>query len=143
MKEKTSLVKEFKTFIARGNVIDLAVGIIIGAAFTGVVNSLVKDILMPPIGLLIGRINFADLKLVLQPGIFTASAWNLPEIAIMYGNFLQQLLNFLIVSTVVFFLVKGVNALRIKEAKAAKVKKKEETELDVLKRIEQRLKARG
>jgi len=141
MKEKTSLVKEFKTFIARGNVIDLAVGIIIGAAFTGVVNSLVKDILMPPIGLLVGRINFADLKLVLQPSTFTAGAWNFPEIAIMYGNFLQQLLNFLIVSTVVFFLVKGVNSLKKKEDLAKRPKKEQETELAVLKRIEKAIKS--
>lgn len=140
MKEKTSLAKEFRTFIARGNVIDLAVGIIIGSAFTGIVNSLVKEIIMPPIGLIVGKVNFSDLKLVLQPAV---EVTNTPEVAILYGSFLQQLLNFLIVATVVFFLVKGVNALKKNEEKAQKVKKKEETELDVLKRIEKSLKTKA
>jgi large conductance mechanosensitive channel len=137
MKEKTSLVKEFKTFIARGNVIDLAVGIIIGSAFTSIVNSLVKEIIMPPIGLVVGKVNFSDLKLVLQPAIESS---NTPEVAILYGSFLQQLLNFLIVATVVFFLVKGVNALKKKEEKVEKSKKKELTEIEMLKRIEKAIK---
>ncbi|MCC7304070.1 large-conductance mechanosensitive channel protein MscL [bacterium] len=127
--KKTSLTQEFKTFISRGNVIDLAVGIIIGSAFTSIVNSLVKDIIMPPIGLLMGKVNFSDLKLVIQ---------NQPEVAVTYGNLIQNTINFLVVAIAVFSLVKGINSLQKKEEKTAE--KKKETELSVLKDIKKLLK---
>lgn len=132
--KRPSLIQEFKTFIARGNVIDLAVGIIIGSAFTGIVNSLVKDVITPPIGIVMGRVNFSDLKLVLQTKTDT-----LPEVAVMYGNLIQQTLNFLIVALVVFSLVKGVNALKKKEEKKEEPPAPKETELTVLKDIRKAL----
>ena len=96
-----SIVSEFKTFIQRGNVIDLAVGVIMGAAFGKIVSSLVADVLMPPIGALVGGINFSELKLRLGEGKAT----------INYGSFLQTVFDFLIVAVCVFLLVKTINAL--------------------------------
>ncbi len=135
-KNKQSLAQEFRTFISRGNVIDLAVGIIIGSAFTGIVNSLVKDIILPPIGVIMGKVNFGDLKIILQTKTATA-----PEVAILYGSLIQNILNFLIVALVVFSLVKGINAMQKKEeAKKEVVDSKKETELSVLKDIRAALK---
>lgn len=133
--KKPTLLQEFQTFIARGNVIDLAVGIIIGSAFTGIVNSLVKDVLLPPVGIIMGKVNFADLKIVLQ-----AKSDTLPEVAILYGNLLQNTLNFLLVALVVFSLVKAINTLKKKEE--SKETKKKETELSVLTDIRALLKKR-
>lgn len=108
-----TIVREFREFIARGNVIDLAVGVIIGAAFGKIVTNLVDGVIMPPIGLALGRVDFAQLKLVLQPA---NAATHAAEVAILYGAFLNTLIQFLIVAVVVFLLVKAVNALRRKEA---------------------------
>ena len=107
-----SFITEFKKFAMRGNVIDMAVGIIIGAAFGKIVDSLVKDILMPPIGLLLGKVDFSDLKLYLTHG-------NDP-VTINYGLFINVLISFLIVSFAVFLLIKAINKLQenfIKEEK--------------------------
>ncbi len=131
-KEKTSIIKEFQTFISRGNVVDLAVGIIIGAAFTSIVNSLVKDIVMPPIGMILGRVNFSDLRIILQSATTDASGKVIPEVAIAYGSFLQNVFNFLLISLVVFALVKALNAFKKKE-EAVAIKK--DSELSVLKDI--------
>ncbi|WP_028981706.1 large-conductance mechanosensitive channel protein MscL [Sporocytophaga myxococcoides] len=107
------MLKEFKEFILRGNVIDLAVGVIIGVAFGDVVKSLVDDIIMPPIGLLINGVNFKDLKVVIGGGTKNPVTFN-------YGNFLQNVLTFLIIAIAVFFMVKLVNMLyKKKEEKAA------------------------
>jgi len=103
-------IKEFKEFISKGNVIDLAVGIIIGSAFTAIVNSLVKDLIMPGIGFLIGGLKFDQYKWVLAPETETTA-----EVAITYGNFIQQTVDFLIIAFVVFLMVKGINAFRRKE----------------------------
>ena len=106
--------KEFRAFVARGNVIDLAVGIIIGTAFGGVVNSLVNDVIMPPIGLLLSGINFKDLFYTLNgtkyPSAQAAQAAGAP--AIYYGVFINNVINFLIVGFVIFLLVKGINRLQ-------------------------------
>jgi len=104
------LVDEFKAFAMKGNVVDMAVGIIIGAAFGKIVSSLVSDIIMPPLGLLIGGVNFTDLKLVMKAaaGANPAVTWN-------YGNFLQVCFDFLIVAFAVFLLIKGINAAKKKE----------------------------
>lgn len=110
-----SVFKEFREFIARGNVIDLAVGVIIGAAFNSIVKSLVDQVVMPPIGLLTGKIDFSDMKWVLQPA---DAATKTAEVAIQYGAFINTLIQFLIVAWVVFLLVKGVNAIRRQEAAA-------------------------
>ncbi len=107
------MFKEFKEFILRGNVIDLAVGVIIGAAFGDVVKSLVDDVIMPPIGLLIKGINFKDLKLVIGGDTSNPVTFN-------YGNFLQHVLTFLIIAAAIFLMVKLVNMLyKKKEEKAA------------------------
>src|ERR1700748_3839481 len=107
-----TMLDEFREFIARGNVVDLAVGVIIGAAFGKIVTSLVEQVVMPPIGLLIGRVDFAQLKIVLVPADVAAKK---AEVAIAYGAFLNTLIQFLVVSIVVLALVKLVNTLRRKE----------------------------
>lgn len=108
---------EFKKFIMRGNVLDMAVGIIIGAAFGTIVKSLVDDIIMPPIGLLLGGVNFADLFIALGPGSYDslAAAQEAGAATINYGLFINNLLTFLIVAFVVFLLVRAVNRLAEKE----------------------------
>ncbi len=108
-----SLVSEFRTFIARGNVIDLAVGVIIGAAFGKIVTSLVDQIIMPPIGLITGGVDFSSLKILLKPG---DPATKTAEVAIAYGAFFNTLIQFLIIAFVIFLIVKGVNVLKRKEA---------------------------
>jgi large conductance mechanosensitive channel len=108
-----SLIKEFKEFAVKGNVVDMAVGIIIGLAFGRIVTSLVSDVVMPPIGYLIGGVNFSDLAVVMPP--MTANG---TEVLIAYGNFLQTLLDFLIVAFVIFLVVKGINRLKRKEEAA-------------------------
>lgn len=104
------LILEFKEFISKGNVIDLAVGIIIGSAFTAIVTSLVNQVIMPAIGYMIGGINFSDFKWPLR-----AAEGNNPEVAVYFGAFFQQVINFLIISFVVFCMVKAINILRKNE----------------------------
>ena len=106
--------REFREFIARGNVIDLAVGVIIGAAFGKIVTSLVEQVVMPPIGLLLGRVDFTDFKWVLQ---HADPANKLKEIDIAYGAFLNTVIQFLIVAFVVFLMIKLLNSMRRQEAK--------------------------
>jgi len=98
------VLKEFRDFIMRGNVLDLAIGIIIGAAFTTVVNSLVNDVLMPPIGVLVGGVDFSDIGITLKE-----ASGDDPEVRINIGLFINALINFLIVAAAVFFIVKAVN----------------------------------
>ena len=109
-----SIFTEFREFIARGNVIDLAVGVIIGAAFNDIVKSLVDSVVMPPIGLLLSGVDFAHLQWVLRPDDPLTKANEL--VAIQYGLFFNTLIRFLIVAWVVFLLVKGVNAIRRRDA---------------------------
>lgn len=108
-----SVVKEFREFIARGNVIDLAVGVIIGAAFGKIVTSLVEQVVMPPIGLLLGQVDFSDLKWVLKPADAAAAT---DEVAILYGAFVNTVIQFVIVAFAVFVMVKLVNNLRRQQA---------------------------
>jgi large conductance mechanosensitive channel len=107
------ILDEFKKFAVKGNMMDMAVGIIIGAAFGKIVSSLVSDIIMPPIGLLLGGVNFADLKVVMKAATETVPAvtWN-------YGSFIQTAIDFLIIAFVVFMLIKGINSLKKKEEAA-------------------------
>jgi large conductance mechanosensitive channel len=100
--------QEFREFAIKGNAIDMAVGIVIGAAFTKIVNSIVTDLLMPPLGLLIGGVEFKDLQLVLQRADATATP-PIAQVAIRYGNFLDTVIQFLIVAMAVFILVKVMN----------------------------------
>lgn len=99
-------LKEFKDFAMRGNVVDMAVGVVIGAAFGKIVSSLVADIIMPPIGLLIGGVNFTDLKLTLKDG-----AEGVDPVTLNYGNFLQVCIDFLIIAFAIFLVVKLINTL--------------------------------
>ena len=110
-----SVFKEFREFIARGNVVDLAVGVIIGGAFGGIVKSLVDQVIMPPIGLLTSGVDFAKLEWVLKPENPAAKK---AAVAIQYGAFINTLIQFLIVAAVVFLLVKLINNLRRQEAEA-------------------------
>lgn len=118
------MLKEFKEFVARANVIDLAVAVIIGAAFGKIITSLVEGIIMPPIGLLIGKVDFASLFYLLdhskgQPlSLADAKAKGIPVIA--YGAFLNDIVNFLIIAFVIFLIIKGVNRMRKAEAPAKK-----------------------
>ncbi len=103
-------IEEFKTFISRGNVVDLAVGVVVGSNFTAIVNSLVNDIIMPIIGIFLGGVNFTELKYVITPATETT-----PESAIRYGNFIQVIVNFIIIAMVVFLIVKALNSFHKKE----------------------------
>lgn len=108
MKNKTTgFFAEFKKFISRGNVLDMAVGMIVGSAFTGIVNSLVNNILMPALGYLIGGLDFADMKIVLS-----AATDDKAEVAISYGLFINQIINFLLISLAIFCLIKAINTAR-------------------------------
>ncbi|UPG90811.1 large-conductance mechanosensitive channel protein MscL [Luteibacter aegosomaticola] len=111
------MIAEFKKFALRGNVIDLAVGVVIGAAFGKIVTSLVDNIIMPPIGMLIGGIDFSDWKWVLKPADAVAKK---AEVAIQYGVFINVLIQFLIVAIAIFLVVKAINKLtRHEDAPAA------------------------
>lgn len=115
------MFKEFREFINRGSVLDLAIGIIIGASFTGIVNSLVKDIIMPPIGLLLGQVNFSSLYINLSDESFMslAAAQEAGAATINYGMFINTVINFFIVAFVVFLVVKGFNRMKRKDEPAA------------------------
>ncbi len=108
-----SMLKEFKAFALRGNVLDLAVGVIIGAAFGPIVSSLVEGVIMPPIGLALGGVDFSDLMIVLRPATETA-----PLVAIKYGVFINAVVKFLIVAFSVFLLIKAINTMKKKEEAA-------------------------
>ncbi len=110
-----SVVKEFKEFISKGNVVDLAVGVIIGAAFGKIITSLVDDVIMPPIGYLTGGVDFADKKVVL---VAADAAQKVEEVAIRYGNFINTLIQFFIVAVCIFALIKAINSLKRKEVEA-------------------------
>ena len=133
-----SMVKEFKEFIMRGNVIDLAVGIVIGAAFGKIVSSLVADIIMPPLGLLIGGVNFTDLKVVLGPPLSGGE-----PVTLNYGNFIQVLFDFVIVAFAIFLVVKMVNRLKRKQAEAPDVPPAPTKDQVLLTEIRDLLKARS
>ena len=124
------LIGEFKEFITKGNAIDLAVGIIIGGAFGSVVNSLVKDVIMPPIGLLLGGVDFSDLKLKLADGLKAGQVnpithltltKDLDPVTINYGSFINTVISLLIIGFSVFLIVKAVNVLRRKPTPAPEV----------------------
>lgn len=105
-----SILTEFREFAMRGNVIDLAVGVVIGTAFGSITNSLVKDVIMPPIGIVMGKVDFSDLKLQLTQASADAAA-----VTINYGLFLQTLVNFVIVAWAMFMIIKAMNTLKRKQ----------------------------
>lgn len=115
------IIQEFKEFAVKGNALDMAVGIIIGAAFNNVVQSLVNDVLMPPLGMLIGKVDFKNLAVVLKEAELDAAGKEaVAAVAIKYGAFINTVINFLIVAWVVFIMVKAMNRL-IKKREPAKV----------------------
>lgn len=108
--------QEFKTFAMRGNVVDMAVGIILGGAFGKIVSSLVSDIIMPPIGLLLGGVDFTDLKITLKQTAMNATTGVMdPAVTINYGQFIQIIIDFLIVAFAIFLMIKGINRLSHKK----------------------------
>jgi len=115
------LLKEFKDFAMRGNVIDMAVGVIIGGAFGKIVSSIVADVIMPPIGLLIGGVNFTDLKIVLRQAEIINGVEKTAAVTLNYGNFAQVIFDFLIIAFCIFMVIKGINKL-------STIKKKKEVE---------------
>ena len=123
-----SMIKEFREFAMRGSVVDMAVGIIIGAAFGTIVTSLVSDIIMPPIGLLLGNVHFSNLFAVLKDGAQAGPYASLAEagkagaVTINYGVFVNSVISFLIVALAVFMLVRGINQLKRKEEAAPATK---------------------
>lgn len=122
------IVKEFKEFINKGNVVELAVGVIIGTAFSKIVTSLVNDMLMPIIGILIGGLNFTNLSLKFK------------DATIMYGNFIQNIIDFLIIAFCVFMFVKLINKFTHKEEKKEAPKPKKDPQLELLEEIRDLLK---
>jgi len=125
------MVKEFKEFAMRGNVVDMAVGIIVGAAFGGIVNSFVSDIIMPPIGLVLGSVDFSSLFLVLKEGKSAgpyeslAAAKAAGAVTLNYGVFVNTIISFLIIAFAVFFLIRNVNRMKKKEEAPAVAATKE------------------
>jgi large conductance mechanosensitive channel len=131
-----SIVSEFKAFAVKGNVIDMAVGIIIGVAFGKIVSSFVGDVIMPPIGLLIGGVDFTDLALTLK-----AAEGDLPAVILSYGKFIQTLLDFLILAFAIFMAVKVINRLKREEAVAPSLPPTPSPEETLLTEIRDLLKA--
>ena len=108
-----SIIKEFQEFVVKGNAVDMAIGIVIGAAFGKIVSSLVGDVIMPPIGLLLGGVDFKNLKLTLK----TATV-DVPAVTLNYGQFINTVIDFLIIAFSIFIVIKGINSLRKKLAKS-------------------------
>ncbi len=130
-----SIMSEFKQFAVKGNAVDMAVGIIIGAAFGKVVSTLVSGVIMPPIGVLIGGVNFSDLAVTIKE----ASEQG-PAVVIGYGAFIQTVIDFTIIALVVFMLVRGINSLKNKEEAAPKAPPKPSEETVLLSEIRDLLK---
>ena len=105
-----SVIKELKEFMMRGNVVDMAVGVIVGGAFGKIVSSLVSDIIMPPIGVILGGVNFSDLKFIIK-----SATVDVPAVSVNYGTFLQTVLDFIIIATAIFFAIKAINTLKSKK----------------------------
>lgn len=120
------MLKEFKEFAVKGNVMDMAIGIVIGGAFTPIVKSMVDDIIMPPIGMLLGGVDFSEYKLVLQDASVAQDGTETAAVAINYGNFVNIVITFVIIAFAVFMIVKAMNRMRREEevAPAAPTEKK-------------------
>ncbi len=127
------MIKEFKEFAMRGNVIDMAVGVIMGGAFGKIVSSIVSDVVMPPIGLLIGGVNFTDLKIVLKEATTNAAGQAIPAVTLNYGNFLQTVFDFLIIAFAIFLFIKTLNNFyKKKEEEPAPAPEPEPTKEELL-----------
>jgi len=135
--KKVKMFKEFKEFALKGNIIDLAVGIIIGGAFGKIVSSLVNDIIMPAVGVLLGGVSFVDLKYVITP-----ASGDVAEVAILYGSFIQSIVDFLIIAFSIFLLIKFLLSLKRKEVKAPEVPAEPTKDILLLEEIRDLLKAK-
>lgn len=110
------IINEFKEFAVKGNVVDMAVGFILGGAFSTIVKSLVNDVIMPPIGLLLGGVDFSNLKILLKPEVLGEDGTVVTEaVAISYGLFINNVISFVIVALCLFFIIKGMNSMEKKE----------------------------
>lgn len=134
---KKSIIQEFKEFISRGSVIDLAVGVIVGGAFTSIVNSLVDDIVMPIIGIITGGIDFSSLAFTIK---LPEELVDVAPATIKYGLFIQNVINFLLTALVIFLLVKGINAFRKKKDEAPEPDPEPSEEVKLLTEIRDSLK---
>lgn len=139
------LFKEFKQFAMRGNVLDMAIGIMMGAAFGKIISSLVSDVLMPPIGKLLGNVNFSNLFIVLGEGDFPSveAAKEAGVATVNYGIFINTVIDFVIVAFVIFLFVKGINAMKKKEEAAPAAPPEPSLEQKLLAEIRDLLKKRG
>lgn len=111
------IIKEFKEFAVRGNVLDMAIGVVIGGAFGKIVSAIVSDIIMPPIGVLVSGMNFFDLKWIIKKAGVDAAGVEIPEVTINYGSFIQTVFDFVIIAFAIFMLVKAINKLHKKDKK--------------------------
>lgn len=135
------MISEFKEFAMRGNVIDLAVGVVIGAAFGKIVTALVEKVIMPPIGLLIGKVDFSELKWTLAEAQLAADGSELaPAVVIGYGEFINTVIQFLIVAFAIFLLIKALNRLARKKAEAPAAPPAPSEEVLLLREIRDNLK---
>lgn len=137
-----NIIQEFKKFAIRGNVVDMAVGVIIGGAFGKIVSSIVNDLIMPTIGVIIGGVNFTDLKLTLKKAVMEGDKVVSPAVTINYGNFLQTTLDFLIIAIAVFLLIKAINALNKKKEETTKAPVASPADIQLLTEIRDLLKER-
>jgi large conductance mechanosensitive channel len=137
-----AILKEFKAFAMRGNVVDMAVGIIVGGAFGQVVTSLVNDVLMPPIGLLIGGVPFKDLHVVLKKATIDAAGKAVPAVTLNYGMLVNTIVNFLIIAWAIFMVIKAMNVLKKKEEAAPAAPPAPSAEEKILAEIRDILKAK-
>jgi len=116
--QQNIMIKEFQKFIMRGNVLDLAVAVIIGGAFGKIVSSLVNDLLMPPIGLMLGGVNFSDLAITLKEAVVENGEVIADAVSVRYGVFLQTVIDFLLVAFAIFMVIKAYNSMKKKEEEA-------------------------
>jgi len=133
-----SMMKEFKDFAMRGNVMDMAIGIIIGGAFGKIISSFVKDVLMPPIGVLLGGVDFSNLTITVKEAVGEA-----PAVLIKYGAWLNTVIDFIIIAFVIFLLIKGMNSMKRKEEEAPKAPPAPPKEEVLLTEIRDLLKAKN
>jgi len=132
MANPKKFLKEFQEFAVKGNVVDLAVAVVIGAAFGKIVSSFVADIIMPPLGLLMGGLNFSDIKIVLKKAAVSVNGAATPAVSINIGTFLQNVIDFLIVATAIFFMVKLISRLKAKLRPLIAAEEKKEDEVKPL-----------
>jgi large conductance mechanosensitive channel len=130
-------VKEFKEFAMKGNVVDMAVGIIIGGAFGKIVSSFVADVIMPPIGLLLGGVDFKELMVILKPAV-----GEVPAVALRYGMFINTIIDFVIIALAIFMVIKGINKMKKKEEAKPAAPAKPTEEVLLLRDIRNSLKKR-